>query len=68
MTNLLRRCENCVNGWGKNTYSVKCTPKLPFWAVDIIHDIADLTQIVHNESAEYCPAFRLRAIGENHNV
>lgn len=66
MINLLRRCENCVfscnnlhNNW------ITCNPKLPDW---VFTQIDYAMHTVDNFEAERCPAFRLRDIGENHNV
>lgn len=71
MTNLLRRCENCVNSAGVTEHnSIHCFPKLPFWVHDLVyeHPHWEPATKVHNNSAEQCDAFRLRDIGENHNV
>lgn len=73
MTNLLRRCENCVNAITKyvevNEY--RCEPKVPYWISKLFipTDVKDrLNFVVRNDAAERCPAFRLREIGENRNV
>jgi hypothetical protein len=70
MINLLRRCENCVNSKKNENNSITCIPQLPYWVTSIInnHTVFALALRVANDTAECCPAFRLRDIGENHNV
>lgn len=73
MTNLLRRCENCVNAVAKylEIGECRCEPKVPFWLEDLFIpiDCRDrLNYVVPNIAAESCKAFRLRDVGENRNV
>ncbi len=65
MTNLLRRCENCVFGHRPINNIVDCEPVIPEWMYPYVER---QYQMVKNNEAETCSAFRLRDIGENHNV
>lgn len=73
MTNLLRRCENCVNAVAKyiEVDDIRCEPPMPYWVEKLFipQDYrGNFNYIVPNNAAEKCKAFRLRDIGENRNV
>jgi len=73
MTNLLRRCENCVNAVAKyiEDNDMLCEPRMPYWVENLYiprEHRGKFNYIVPNVAAEECKAFRLRDIGENHNV
>jgi len=64
MTNLLRKCENCV--FVKDyPGTLVCAPKLPNWVRDIIKPNIWLNKNVSSTDAVRCEAFRLRDVGEN---
>lgn len=73
MTNLLRKCENCVFGnqpWYEDhtlkVESVYCIPVLPKWTEQtlFITNIIPAHRVANN-AAENCKAFRLRETGVN---